>query len=163
MPAVVSDTSLTRLGRLEWLRAIYGSVVIPAAVWNEIAVGGKDFPEACAVRSAMTDGWMNVESVQGEPTLVTDAELDAGETEAILLARKLNAVLVIDEMAGRAVAEQMGLEITGTAGVLLRAKLSGLTMSLKGELDRLQHETTFWLADDIREELLRQASEQDQA
>ncbi len=165
MPAVVSDSSpliyLTRLGRLEWLRVIYGSIIIPEAVWSEIIVGGKAFPEAVAVQSAVAQGWMNVQSIEGEPPLAQSSELDPGETEAILLARKLKAILVIDESAGRAVARELGIEITGTAGVLLRAKLQGLTKSLRNELDCLERETTFWLADDVRNELLREASEQE--
>ena len=55
MPAVVSDTSpliyLTRIGRLDWLRVIYGDVVIPGEVWRELSEAGRGFPEFAAVQT----------------------------------------------------------------------------------------------------------------
>ena len=102
---------------------------------------------------------MQVQLINNEPALLLGSDLDAGEVEAIQLACKLSATLVIDESAGRAVAQKLGLKITGTAGVLLRARLAGLTDNLASELNRLQRETTFWLADEIRDDLLRLAGE----
>lgn len=163
MPAVVSDTSplvyLTRLGHLGWLRELYGAIVLPEAVWKEITVGGKGLPEGNAVEAAFASGWMSVRQASLPPELTADEELDPGESEAIALARELSAILIIDDAAGRRVGERLGLRLTGTAGVLLAAKLRGLTPSLKRELDRLQSETTFRLSEDLRAELLEQASE----
>jgi uncharacterized protein len=167
MRAVVSDTSplvyLTRLGHLDWLRAIYGSVILPHAVSQEVTVGGKNLPESHAVRGAIADGWMSVRVPSRAAALPFDVELDPGETEAIALAVELEAVLIIDEMAGRQVAKEMGLSITGTVGVMLAANLRGLCASLAGELDRLETETTFWLSNELRSDLLRQAGEDDKS
>ena len=48
--------------------------------------------------------------------------LDIGESEAIVLADTSGAtVLLMDEMCGRSVAEQLGIPITGVIGVLMAA------------------------------------------
>ena len=53
-------------------------------------------------------------------------QIDIGEAEAIALAADLGASMVImDEQEGRMRARQAGLSITGTLGILLRAKRSG--------------------------------------
>jgi predicted nucleic acid-binding protein len=162
MRAVISDASplivLAKLGHLDWLRVIYGKVVVPPAVWGEVAVDENRFPDARAIRRALVEGWLEVTpATKAIPPAALD--LGRGEREAIALAEELDAVLIIDEWAGRQVAQRLGLKVTGTAGVLLTAKLRGLTKSLQDELDRLEKETTFWLSSDLRADLLRQASE----
>jgi predicted nucleic acid-binding protein len=162
MRAVISDASplisLAKLGHLDWLRVIYGKIVVPPAVWSEVAVDENKFPDARAIRRALAEGWAEVTPpTKAIPRAALD--LGRGEREAIALAEELSAVLIIDELAGRQVAQKLGLIVTGTAGVLLTAKLRGLTKSLKGELERLEKETTFWLSSDLRADLLRQAAE----
>lgn len=47
--------------------------------------------------------------------------LDLGERQAIALAIELNLPLLIEEEAGRRVARDLGIEISGIAGQLIRA------------------------------------------
>jgi hypothetical protein len=144
---------------LDWLRELYGSVFLPEAVWREVTVAGAGLPEAVAVQAAVADGWMVIREAPALDLDLDAEELDSGEAAAIALARALGAILIMDDAAGRRVGQRFGLHLTGTAGVLLTAKLRGLTPSLARQLDRLQAETTFWLKDELRTELLRQASE----
>lgn len=163
MQWVIADASpliyLARLGHLDWLRTIYGKVTVPNAVWDEIVVGGKALPEATAVASAKEEGWLQLRNPSSKiPDLAR--KLDLGEQQAIALANELGATLIIDELAGRLVAQSLGLKIIGTAGILLIGKERGLTPSLKSELNKLKNETTFWLSDELRADLLRKASEE---
>ena len=53
--------------------------------------------------------------------------LDLGESEAIIYTDETKAdLLLIDETAGRKVAQNMKLPITGSVGILIRAKQSGI-------------------------------------
>jgi predicted nucleic acid-binding protein len=61
-----------------------------------------------------------------------------GETAAILLAESLHAdLLLIDERPGREVAQERGLAVRGTLGVLVQARQSNVLPALKPVLDSL--------------------------
>ena len=86
--------------------------------------------------------------------------LDAGESQAIALAEECRADWVlIDELAGRAVAGQSGLSVTGTLGVILKAHERQLCAEVRPLLDRLQNEARFFISPKLRESLLKQVGE----
>lgn len=80
-------------------------------------------------------------------------DLDAGEREAIALARALQAELVvIDDQAGRREARKWQLSVTGTLGVLRTAAARGL-VDFRAVLDRLQ-QTNFYMSTELLQQLL---------
>ncbi len=166
MLLVVCDATpliyLTRLGRLGLLRQLHEAVLVPPAVGGEVAVRGSALPEGAAAQQAAKEGWLRVESPQGRLTISpTDTEdLDPGETEAIQLAIENDALLAIDEIHGRDVALKLGVKITGTVGLLARARREGLLPSLRAELDRLRTETTFRLSDSVYRDAISSVGEQ---
>ncbi|GAC1299772.1 MAG: hypothetical protein NVSMB1_26410 [Polyangiales bacterium] len=89
--------------------------------------------------------------------LVTD--LGPGERAAIALARsRRSGLLLLDDGLARRHARLLGLTISGTLGVLLRAKQAGLLPSVGpkvAELERLG----FRLAVSTRDAVLRLAEE----
>jgi len=81
--------------------------------------------------------WVEVQRVDGLPTAHELAGLDRGEWEAIELAKRIEAnLLLIDERAGVQVARAQGFTVTGTLGVLVEAARSGLA-SIDEALARL--------------------------
>ncbi len=72
-------------------------------------------------------------------------ELDRGEKHTIDMARKLNADwVVLDEKIGRNMAEYLGLRVTGTLGVLLKAKQQGLIPSFLGSVAAMQAQGIYY-------------------
>jgi len=64
--------------------------------------------------------------------------LHAGECEAIVLAiEQLADVVLLDDKDARAVAQQFGMEVTGSAGILIAAKREGLIPEVKPLLDAM--------------------------
>jgi uncharacterized protein len=109
---VVSDTSpisnLAAIGQLELLQQLYGSVIIPTAVYQELLNSGETDPAVLAIQ---TVNWIETRSVANITLLQTlQNNLDIGEAEAITLAVELNADrLIVDERRGRNEAIRLGL------------------------------------------------------
>lgn len=139
MPEVVSDTSplqyLHQAGHLDLLRTLYGRVVVPGRVALELDRGRELGIDLSDVRSIP---WLEVHTPGQESLLRVIRDLGADEKEALALGLETATSLVIleDERA-RKYATLMGLPMTGTLGVLLRAKSRGLLTSIRPILDRL--------------------------
>ena len=98
---VVSDTtpliSLLKIKRVDLLKELFGEVLIPQAVFDELT-SDKRVPESVNILKRATG-------------------LDQGESEAIVLTDELKAdILLMDEARGRNVSAQMGLSIMETIG-----------------------------------------------
>jgi len=151
---VVSDTSpitaLLAVGEEELLLSLFGDVVIPEAVRDELIRGHGKIPF-----------WLRVAQVTDlSEVLRFKQTVDAGEAEAIELAKELKADrLLIDERKGRLLAQREGVAMIGLVGVVLLAKRNGLIPSARELLLRLEQEAGMYLAAEIREEALRSLGE----
>jgi uncharacterized protein len=164
---VVSDAgpliALSRINRLALLNALYGSVVVPTAVFSELRVDSAR-PGTRTRSAAFAEGAIHprplAEGLEDELARLSRV-LDPGEASAILLTEQLQArFLLIDERRGRQVARARGLRVVGVAGVLLVAKRAELLASVGvalAELSRHQYR----LSDALVPEVLRLAGELD--
>ncbi|NEO00845.1 MAG: DUF3368 domain-containing protein [Moorea sp. SIO3I7] len=139
---VISDTSaitnLAAIQHLQLLPQLYNQVIIPEAVYRELADIDPPVPGTLEVQSA---SWLEVRQVVNSEVvehLQSEVSLDPGESEAIALALELNAdLLLIDERRGRAEADRLGLRITGLLGILVEAKHQNLIVAVKPLMDAL--------------------------
>ena len=140
---VVSDTSpitnLLQIGQLTLLHHLFGQVVMPQAVYNELC----ELPH----QQLAIDGeaWLTVQSShQFDLVAVLKEELDAGEAEAIALALEIKAdYSIIDERKGRDKAEALGLHIVGLLGVLIQAEQAGYLTAVEPVLTELRNKAGF--------------------
>lgn len=164
MPAVADSSTLISLASIGWLsllREFHGKLLIPPAVWREVVVEGRGRPGASEVKQAQEAGWVEVvEPSDRNLVVMLRRELDDGEAEAIALALKKKAeVVLLDETDAGRIAEVLGIPRAGVVGVLLRAKLEGRILSLRSELDTLRRERGFRLAETIYRAVLERAGE----
>lgn len=159
---VVADASpLIFLARLELLRLLpelYGGVIAPRAVLDEVNCSGGSRPGALDTSNLP---WLTIVDVDSDSPLrkALSGDLGVGETDAILLALDTGAeLLLVDDRSGRATARRLSIAIRGTLGVLAEAKQKGLIRSLRHHLERLS-EVGAWLSDDLVRRVLAAAGE----
>ncbi|MDZ4286399.1 MAG: hypothetical protein U0984_00480 [Prosthecobacter sp.] len=147
MSAVISDTSpinyLVLIGEIEVLPKIFQRIVIGPAVLQELR-----HPRAPAQVRAWAQqppSWVRQSSPRH---LLTDLDLDIGETEAISLAKEeAGSLLIIDERKGRRVAASLGILVAGTLNILEEADRGNL-LSFEVAVDKLS-KTNFRMNEEV--------------
>ena len=136
---VVSNSTpliaLSRIMRLHLLRELFSEVTIPTAVYDEVVIAGYGRVGGPEVENAQ---WIIHHQVKNKDLVAfLRISLDAGEAEAIALAKEISADLVLlDDNDGRNIAGSVGINFTGTIGILLRY-YQGHSADFKEALDEL--------------------------
>jgi predicted nucleic acid-binding protein len=151
---VVSDTSpiavLLKIGRVDLLQQLYGEVLIPEAVRDELSVQHPKLP----------DFFQCVRVSNQEEVRRLRIDLDPGEAEAIVLVKERHAdVLLIDETDGRLIAAREGIQFIGLMGVLTQAKHDGFVSRLHDVIQEIEAKTTFRLSEAMKIYTLKNAGE----
>ncbi len=160
MRDVVTNTSpllyLHQLGLLEILPRLYERVVVPTAVVEELLEGGR---RGYDVPTPESLPWARIEIAAGAAILPMVTDLGEGERAAIALAASRKSdLLLLDDALARRHARLLGLPVTGTLGVLLRAKASGHIPAIAPIVERLER-LGFRLASETRAAAIRLAGE----
>ena len=147
---VITDTScliaLAKIRVLHLLQNLCKHVVITEEIYAEF---GEPLPD-----------WIEIRQVSDKKyQQLLETTLDKGEASAIALAIELkNVLLVIDDLKGRKKAELLGIEITGTLGVLFRMKQMEILSVLKPYFEQLEI-AGFRITPAIMELLLKESGE----
>ena len=137
------------------MEQLFKKVIIPQKVYDEL----------CHYENHKEDiekrNWIWIKAVADyKQVRKLEKQLDTGEAEAIVLAKEMNAdLLVIDERKGRKTAEKFGLKIIGLLGVLIIAKKRRYLKELKPILDRLIDEVGFRVSNKLYERILKEVDE----
>jgi len=148
--AVISDTSclivLTNIDELQLLHQLYGEVITTSEVVTEY---GASLPE-----------WFKILDPTDKGRLKDlEHELDKGEASAITLALELKDVtIILDDYKARKIAVHLGLEVTGTLGVMIKARKKGIISSIKPLLSKLKA-TNFRLSEELEMLAIKESGE----
>lgn len=148
--AVIADTScliaLSKIEAIELLKELYEEVFITEEIALEF---GENLP-----------AWITIENVKNKKyQQLLELHLDIGEASAIALGlEKVDVLLILDDLKGRKEAEKLGFRITGTLGILFKAKKQGLIAELKTYVEKLKV-AGFRLSSKIEEDILRKSNE----
>jgi predicted nucleic acid-binding protein len=146
--------ALAACDSLDLLRRLHQQVLVPVAVVEEFGRGGPGTPGSGGLPS-----WFDVRSLGAPMPPMLIAHLDQGEASAIALALEARVGLVaIDERRGRLVAREMGLAVTGSLGVLLRAKRLGVIDAV-GPRVAIMRQKGIWLGEMLVRRVLVEAQE----
>ncbi len=123
---VVSDTtpliSFLKIGHVDLLEKLFGRVLVPQAVYDELTVDMRFEEEVRQIEQSTFIEVRSVKNPESVSVLKRATGLDKGESEAIVLADELKAdVLLMDEVKGRTVSSEMGIKVMGTIGMLMAA------------------------------------------
>ena len=136
---------------------LFGQVHIPPVVHRELLAGRRS--EAARLDESL-GRFIQVVQPSLPPSRVQaeTLRLDPGERQAIALAYELGVPLVVDDRLGRAAARRLGLAVTGTVGVLIRAKEVGLVLAVCPLLEEIRQQG-YWLSDALLVTAARLAGE----
>ncbi len=156
---VISNTSpitnLAAIGQLELLQQLYGKILIPRAVCDEMYLGQP------GAREIQSFSWIEIKQTTNQSLVdVLSSELDKAESEAIALGVELKAgLLLLDERRGREVAFRLKLKFIGLLGLLLEAKHKKLISAIKPVLNDLIIKAGFWVSNSLYTYILQTAGE----
>ncbi|MFQ5712147.1 MAG: hypothetical protein ACE5GD_10285, partial [Candidatus Geothermarchaeales archaeon] len=115
---VVSNASpliwLAKIGRLKLLKTLFTDLIVPRRVFEE-AVSEKKSADSILIDKAIKNGWIKVSEkrIEEATPLTKVSGIHTGEAEAILLAQKLGAELIVDEREASTTAQIFGIKPIG--------------------------------------------------
>ncbi|MFB2880157.1 DUF3368 domain-containing protein [Floridanema aerugineum] len=156
---VISDTSpilyLLLINQLDLLPRLYSNLIIPDVVQAEMQATGA--PIVLQDWIAKPPQWLEIRTVP-PGNYAPLQRLQAGEQAAILLAQSLQAdLLIVDDLAARQIAQQLGIKITGLLGILGEAGRRKW-IDFPETLKQLLQTTNFRVSPQLVEDLLKEFS-----
>ncbi|TGM71711.1 DUF3368 domain-containing protein [Leptospira meyeri] len=144
MPDVISNTSclilLSKIQQFGILKSLYNSIIITDTVKTEF---GENIPDFIKVKNPKQE--FSVKSLE--------QILDSGEASTIALAlESKNSLVILDDLKARKIAKNLGLKITGTLGILAKAKTLGIIEDLEKQIDELQKKG-IWISESVLSEI----------
>ena len=135
-------------GKLDILRKLYAQVIVPYEVSQEILAGG---PTEFGVKEFEEANWLIKRKTPANISTYLSNSLDIGEASVIQTAIDENIQSVcIDETTGRRIARLHNLKLTGSVGILVRAKNEGFSFSMREAIQKMK-QNGVWLSDVVVE------------
>ncbi len=143
---VISDTSTLilfhKIDELSLLQKVYEDLITTPEIAEEF---GEKLPDWIKIQSVSDKKYQNF----------LETQVDYGEASAIALASEYEDVLLLlDDLKARKLAIRLKFKVTGTLGVIHKAKQLSIIDKVKPLIDKLLL-TDFRVADNIIDEILK--------
>lgn len=118
--------ALGKLGLVRLLPQLYGPVLIPSAVYEEVVTCGLELEQADAYAVELAIARQELQVVEMDDTGLSEAvrtlPLGRGEKQAIQLGlREASDWVLLDDLLAREEAQRLGLKVKGTIGIIAEA------------------------------------------
>ena len=139
MGDVIVNTSplqyLYQLGQLDLFTKLFGRIIIPDAVVEELAAGRR---LGISLPAPETFNWVDLRNPASPVGALLAWDLGAGESAVLSLALEHpGSWVVLDDKLARQAAIHLNIPLLGTAGMLMRAKQAGHLQAVGPVLDQL--------------------------
>lgn len=139
---VVSNSSpliaLAKIDAFDLLRRLYGNLVIPSVVYEEVVAAGAGL--AGSLETAQAE-WIEVRNIRNPASFVAaqiQFGLGAGELSTMILGREISAdLLILDDLGARKLARREGFRVQGSIAVLEASFRKGHLKDLRKAYEKL--------------------------
>ncbi|TFF37452.1 DUF3368 domain-containing protein [Mucilaginibacter psychrotolerans] len=147
---IIADTScfilLTKIDQLNLLKNLYGTVITTNTIATEF---GQQLPDWVIIQNPIDERYQHLLAMQ----------IDKGEASAITLALENNdSTVILDDLKARKLAKQLEIAVTGTIGIIVKAKRVGLIPSIKPLISKIK-QTNFRITPMLENLALEEAGE----
>ena len=115
---------LAKIGRLDLLEELEDQCIIPTRVHQEVVTDGieEGYTDAHRIQHAIDDGIIEVREIDETDLfehLSTIPSISETDASVLALTKQLDGIAVMDETAGRDIADTEGIQTRGTAYLML--------------------------------------------
>ncbi len=148
---------LSNINQLELLKQLYETITIPQAVYDEVTAK----PDSACQNLKNHFDWIKVEKIRNPiQKKMYEAKLHDGEVEVMILAQEEPKadLVILDDNSAKKTAKFLELSVTGTLGVLVKAKQLNYIEKVKPLMDALIA-NGFFVTQNVYSMVLEQAGE----
>lgn len=148
---IIVDTScfilLNRIGELDLIRRVFKTEIITTEIVSNEYI--KSLPD-----------WVQIKRPANNRLFTfLNSEVDAGEASVIALAlEERDCILILDDLKARKLADKLQLDYSGTLGLILKAKQSGIIETIVPIMNKIQT-TNFRFSEEVFRQILALAGE----
>lgn len=126
---------LTKIDALSLMGELAEDIAVPSAVMAEVEAGSESQP---SLRQIGSMPWLHVEADLPVSPEIAGWDLGPGETQVLAFAEANPGwQAVLDDLEARECARSLGIPKTGTLGIILRAKVTGVIPAARPLVEKL--------------------------
>lgn len=122
-----------KLDRLDLIQQLASQLIVPSAVIQEISAG------ICDATTTRTIDWAAQFVIPDKPVSpsILSWDIGAGESQVLTHCLSSDRTAILDDGAARAAAKAHQVQLLGSLGIILRAKVSGLIPAARPLIEQL--------------------------